>query len=257
MSFNFISLIFAVSLLCGGIFLTQKISALSKENRFFAESCFAGISIIITVYILFAVAVYYSSSYQSVIFREIARNNNAVGNLSLIAASGIAVVILGLFMIHSIRQTGNPIANYKKLFLPDSDSGKKVLTFFVVLVMLIGAESTYRKFYVREMIAYYNQLVAIADIPTVGNKNIMRRYFDAKLAQIDSMGEFYAIEKALKEIIQKTGQENPKRLREKFSIGDWKPYDSYLNAAFPRDIKMDYSFYDEIKDEIKTITATP
>lgn len=257
MSFNFISLLIALLLFVAGKYITGKIDKCSTEDRFLAESCFVGIFIIITAYILFAISVYYSSSYQSVIFREIARNNNAIGNLSLIVTSGIALIILGLFIIHSIRQTGTPLGNYKKLFLPDSKAGKKALSLSVILVMLIGAESTYRKFYVREMVAYYNQLVSIANIPTFDSQNIFRRYFDAKMAQIDSMGEFYAIEKALKNIIEQTGQENPKRLREKFSIGEWKPYDSYLDAAFPRDVEMDVSFYEKIQDEIKTLKTTP
>jgi len=235
------------------VFLFSKLSNLEQNKKFFIESCIVGILIGVAAYLFFAIVVYYSASYQRVIFREIARSSNAVGNLSFIITSVALLIILGLFSIHSTRVTGNPIANLKILFFPESKTGKWLLSISIIIFVFVWAEGTYRKFYIREMVAYYNQLVAIADIPTFSEKQIVKRYFDAKLSQIDSRGQFYAIEKKLKEIIVDSKQNMPKRLRDKFSIGDWKPYDSYLNASFPRNIEMDSSFYVEISEEFKLL----
>lgn len=257
MSASAIAFIITIVLGIGANYLFSKLQSIKPRKKIFIESCVVGMLVGISAYLLFAVFVYYSTSYQEVIFREIARNNNAIGNLSFIVTSIIILLVFGLFFVHSTRVTGNPIENFHILLFPETINGKRLLILSIMILVLVGAEGTYRKFYIREMVAYYNQLVTIADIPISCNKQVVKRYFDAKLAQIGSIGQFYAIETKLKEIIEESCQKEPQRLRDKFSIGRLKILDIYLNGMFPRNKKLDKSFYDNIEGEFQKLGCNP
>ena len=195
----------------------------------------------------FSVLMNNSTFYEGIVFREIARNSYAAGELSRLLTAVFLLIMASAILLHSIQTTGNALETLKDVLFPTSRWGRFAMGAVLALLVIVSLESTCRKFYVREMVAYYNQLVAIANTPTYKASGTIKRFFNAKLAQMDTMDQFYAIEDELLHIIKATNQERPKRLREKFSL-----FDMVLTWSFPRG-PVDAVFQQRLQTELQSL----
>jgi len=180
---------------------------------------------------LFSYLLYTQSGYEGIVFREIGRNGYANGGLSTLVTKFMVCLSALSFLLYSgFKDDGIGIKeNFKKLLSPTSKTGYIVLTVIIFSLLFIGMESFARRFYVKEMVAYYNQLVVIADHSEIYKNGEVRIFADAQLAQIESKNEFYILEKFLLDEIARSNQSPPKRLRQKVGI-----LDKILIEVFPR-----------------------
>ena len=247
------SLLFLILLSPDKVAAASILKTLYRVINFKKIFVYMSVLIVIGCFILFGFSFLIQSElYQQIIFREIARNNNAYGDLSLI----VLAFLFFLFILLGMRKINFNLSNIKNFL----EIKKYIIIIIIIMSFVVMTESTVRRFYIRDMVAYYNQLLNIAKAKNLSNN--VEIIFNAKLAQINTKEQFYAIEKALiEEIIgKKFKDENfingnfvkeyenilPQRLRRKINIGNWHPLDWFLRSFYKRSVDED--FYNQIKN---------